>query len=33
VLWIEHGRSVLEGPRDEVFEAYHRDLHHPPEAA
>jgi lipopolysaccharide transport system ATP-binding protein len=27
VLWIEHGRSVLEGPRDEVFEAYHRDLH------
>ncbi len=25
VLWIEHGRSVLEGPRDEVFEAYHRD--------
>jgi len=27
VLWIEHGRSVLEGPRDEVFEAYHRDMH------
>ncbi|WP_395679635.1 ABC transporter ATP-binding protein [Dokdonella sp.] len=27
VVWIEHGRSVLEGPRDEVFEAYHRDLH------
>ena len=27
VLWVEHGRSVLEGPRDDVFEAYHRDLH------
>jgi len=27
VLWIEHGRSLLEGPRDAVFEAYHRDLH------
>jgi lipopolysaccharide transport system ATP-binding protein len=27
VLWIEHGRSVLEGGRDEVFDAYHRDLH------
>jgi len=27
VLWIEHGRSVLEGARDEVFDAYHRDLH------
>lgn len=27
VLWVEHGRSVLEGPRDEVFAAYHRDLH------
>jgi len=33
VLWIEHGRSVLEGDRDEVFAAYHRDLHHAPEAA
>lgn len=31
VLWIEHGRSVLEGARDDVFAAYHRDLHHPPE--
>lgn len=28
VLWIEHGRSVLEGDRDEVFAAYHKDLHH-----
>jgi lipopolysaccharide transport system ATP-binding protein len=27
VLWIEHGKSVLEGDRDDVFEAYHRDLH------
>jgi lipopolysaccharide transport system ATP-binding protein len=27
VLWIEHGKSVLEGARDAVFEAYHRDLH------
>ncbi|MGA9343196.1 MAG: ABC transporter ATP-binding protein [Rhodanobacteraceae bacterium] len=27
VLWVEHGRSVLEGGRNEVFEAYHRDLH------
>lgn len=27
VLWIEHGRSVLEGDRDTVFAAYHRDLH------
>lgn len=33
VLWIEHGRSVLEGDRDEVFAAYHRDLHHPAETA
>jgi len=33
VLWIEHGRSVLEGGRDEVFAAYHRDLHHPAETA
>jgi lipopolysaccharide transport system ATP-binding protein len=24
VVWIEHGRSVLEGSRDEVFAAYHR---------
>jgi lipopolysaccharide transport system ATP-binding protein len=28
VVWIEHGRSVLEGARDAVFEAYHRDMHH-----
>ncbi|HVT31737.1 MAG TPA: ABC transporter ATP-binding protein [Rhodanobacteraceae bacterium] len=28
VLWIEHGKSVLEGPRDTVFEAYHRDMRH-----
>jgi lipopolysaccharide transport system ATP-binding protein len=27
VLWIEHGRSVLEGDRDTVFAAYHRDMH------
>lgn len=27
VLWIEHGRSVLEGSRKEVFAAYHRDQH------
>lgn len=24
VLWIEHGRSVIEGSRDEVFAAYHQ---------
>ena len=28
VLWIEHGKSVLEGARDTVFAAYRRDLHH-----
>ncbi|MBC6941292.1 MAG: ABC transporter ATP-binding protein [Xanthomonadales bacterium] len=33
VLWIEHGRSVLEGGRDEVFAAYHRAQHPAPEAA
>jgi lipopolysaccharide transport system ATP-binding protein len=27
VLWIEHGKSVLEGDRDAVFAAYHRDMH------
>ena len=27
VLWIEHGKSVLEGDRDTVFAAYHRDMH------
>jgi lipopolysaccharide transport system ATP-binding protein len=27
VVWIEHGKSVLEGDRDDVFAAYHRDLH------
>ncbi|HEY0178292.1 MAG TPA: ABC transporter ATP-binding protein [Dokdonella sp.] len=27
LLWIEHGRSMLEGGRDEVFAAYHRALH------
>ncbi len=27
LIWIEHGKSVLEGTRDEVFAAYHRDLH------
>lgn len=28
LLWIEHGRSVLEGDRDSVFAAYHAELHH-----
>lgn len=27
LLWIEHGRSVLEGDRDTVLEAYRRELH------
>jgi len=27
LVWIEHGRSVLAGGRDEVFAAYHRELH------
>ena len=27
LLWVEHGRSVLEGDRDSVFEAYHAALH------
>jgi lipopolysaccharide transport system ATP-binding protein len=27
VLWVEHGRSVLEGDRDEVFAAYRKDQH------
>jgi len=27
VLWIEHGKSVLEGERDVVFEAYHQEIH------
>jgi lipopolysaccharide transport system ATP-binding protein len=27
VVWIEHGKSVLEGARDDVFAAYHRDMH------
>ncbi len=26
LLWIEHGRSVCEGSRDEVFAAYHQQL-------
>ncbi|SFN01762.1 ABC transporter ATP-binding protein [Dokdonella immobilis] len=29
LLWVEHGRSVREGPRDEVFAAYHDELVHP----
>lgn len=29
VLWIEEGRSVMEGPRDDVFAAYNAALHHP----
>lgn len=27
LLWVEHGRSVLEGDRDTVFAAYHDGLH------
>jgi lipopolysaccharide transport system ATP-binding protein len=27
LLWVEHGRSVLEGDRDTVFKAYHDELH------
>jgi len=27
VLWVEHGKSVLEGERDTVFEAYHQEIH------
>ena len=27
VLWVEHGKSVREGARDEVFAAYRGDLH------
>lgn len=27
LVWIEHGRSVLAGGRDEVFAAYHQELH------
>jgi lipopolysaccharide transport system ATP-binding protein len=27
LLWVEHGKSILEGDRDEVFAAYHRELH------
>ena len=27
VVWVEHGKSVLEGARNEVFAAYHGDLH------
>ena len=33
VLWIEHGKSVLEGSRDQVFAAYRRDQHIPVIAA
>jgi lipopolysaccharide transport system ATP-binding protein len=29
VIWIEHGRSVLEADRETVFAAYHRDMHPP----
>ncbi len=32
VLWIEHGRSLREGGRDEVFAAYHHAQHCAPEA-
>lgn len=27
LLWIEHGKSVLEGDRSDIFDAYHRQLH------
>jgi len=27
LLWIEHGKSIREGSRDEVFAAYHEELH------
>ncbi len=27
VLWVEHGKTVMEGDRDEVFAAYNADLH------
>lgn len=27
VLWVENGRSVMQGDRDEVFAAYNRDMH------
>lgn len=33
LLWIEHGRSVMEGDRDSVYEAYHRQLQLPEAAA
>jgi lipopolysaccharide transport system ATP-binding protein len=33
VIWIEHGRSVLEADRETVFAAYHRDMHPPAGAA
>lgn len=29
VLWIEHGKSVMQGPAEPVFTAYHAALHHP----
>lgn len=28
VVWIEEGRSVIKGPRDEVLAAYHAAMHH-----
>jgi lipopolysaccharide transport system ATP-binding protein len=27
VVWIEHGRSLLEADRETAFAAYHRDMH------
>ena len=27
LVWIEHGRSVMDGPFDDVIAAYHRELH------
>jgi lipopolysaccharide transport system ATP-binding protein len=33
VLWIEHGRSVMQGEVDEVLRAYHEGTPPPPKAA
>jgi lipopolysaccharide transport system ATP-binding protein len=33
VLWVEHGRSVMEGARERVFAAYHGNLQAAPGAA
>jgi lipopolysaccharide transport system ATP-binding protein len=33
VLWVEHGRSVIQGDVESVFTAYHQALHRPAEVA